>query len=361
MKNKIDIRGWKDFRIYEIFETYLVGDKRHVPTGASISRKDLEEDGDIPRITVTGINNGISGYYNCKLEDKSSYRIYKNFISVSFLGTIFYQEGECSLDMKVHCLKPINKELNHYTALFLVSSLRASLRDSTYADQISSTVLPELIIKLPTDLNENPDWNYMEQYMKNIKKKASISLKNLNKSSRQNNKVNITKWKKFHLYDLFYIDSGTKMDKIAMKYDNPTINFIGRSGINNGVTAVVDKVENYKPYKAGNLTLALGGAYLGSCFIQEKDFYTSQNVIVLIPKINMSFNAKQFICSVIFKEGNMHYKAFIDELNRHIKTDFTIMLPVNSKTGGPDYGYMDKYMEQIKNIVINKYNILKNN
>ena len=130
--------------------------------------------------------------------------------------------------------------------------------------------------------------------------------------------MNISKWKPFHLYDIFEIDSGTKMDKVAMKFDNPTINFVGRSGINNGVTAVVDEVDGFKPYEAGNLTLALGGAYLGSCFVQEKSFYTSQNVIVLIPKCDMSMNAKHFICSVIFKEGNMHYKAFIDELNRTI-------------------------------------------
>ena len=32
------------------------------------------------------------------------------------------------------------------------------------------------------------------------------------------------------------------------------------------------------------MTLSLGGEYLGSCFIQPDVFYTSQNVVVLIPK-----------------------------------------------------------------------------
>ncbi len=361
MKNKIDITKWKDFKICEIFITSNVGNKKQVPTGASVAKKDLEENGCIPRISVTGTNNGIVGYYDCKSDDKSCYRVYNNFISVSFLGTIFYQEGECSLDMKVHCLKPINKILNKYIALYLVSALRASLIESSYSDQISSTVLPELTIKLPIDIQGNPNWSYMEQYMRNIEKKVLESVKFLSRSSNQSNKMDISEWKPFHLYDIFYIDSGTKMDKVAMKFNNPTIDFVGRSGINNGVTAIVDEVDGYKPYKAGNLTLALGGAYLGSCFVQEKSFYTSQNVIVLIPKCKMSMNVKQFICSVIFKEGNMHYKAFNDELNRHIKTDFTIMLPINKVTGEPDYEYMDKYMEQIKNRVINKYNILKNN
>ena len=120
----------------------------------------------------------------------------------------------------------------------------------------------------------------------------------------------------------------------------------------------MDKVAGYEPYKAGNLTLALGGAYLGSCFVQKSDFYTSQNVIVLIPKENMSFETKEFICSVIFKEGNMHYKAFIDELNRHIKTDFSIKLPITDD-GKPDYKYMENYMISLIKKAKNKYECLK--
>lgn len=357
MKNKIDVRKWKEFKIFEIFMTSNVGSKKQVPTGASVSKKDLEENGNTPRISVTGINNGIVGCYNCKLQDKSNYRVYNNFISVSFLGTVFYQEGECSLDMKVHCLKPIDKNLNKYIALYLVTAIRASLKESSYSDQISSTVLPYLNIKLPVDIEDNPNWDYMEQYMKSVEKKAHDTIDKMNKCKEENNKVDIKKWKAFHLYDLFEIDAGTKMDRIAMKFDNPTINFVGRSGINNGVTAIVNEVEGYEPYNAGNMTLALGGAYLGSCFVQEKKFYTSQNVIVLKPKKDISINAKHFICSVIFKEGNTHYKAFIDELNRHIKTDFTIKLPVN-QYDEPDFDYMDEYIEKIKRNAINKINIL---
>lgn len=160
------------------------------------------------------------------------------------------------------------------------------------------------------------------------------------------------------MYDLFEIDSGSKMDKVAMKYNNPTINFVGRSGINNGVTAIVDRVENYEPFKSGNLTLALGGAYLGSCFVQKKEFYTSQNVVVLIPKVDMSLETKEFICSIIFKEGNTHYKAFINELNRHIKTDFSIKLPIR-EDGKPDFEYMDFYMNNLKRNIKSKLFHLK--
>ena len=95
------------------------------------------------------------------------------------------------------------------------------------------------------------------------------------------------------------------------------------------------------------MTISLGGEYLGSCFIQDKPFYTSQNVNVLIPKKEMSYYQKQYIATMVFREGRLHYKAFIDELNRHMKTDFTIPLPVKDDES-IDWEYMESYMKFIE-------------
>lgn len=132
-----------------------------------------------------------------------------------------------------------------------------------------------------------------------------------------------------------------------MDTTDPKINFVGRSNFNNGITQQVNEMQGLKPYDAGNLTLALGGAYLGSCFIQEEPFYTSQNVVVLIPKKKITFEAKQFIATAIFKESQNNYRAFIKELNAHVKRDFVIKLPVLDD-GNPDYDYMSKYMKDIQ-------------
>lgn len=113
-----------------------------------------------------------------------------------------------------------------------------------------------------------------------------------------------------------------------------------------------------EPYKSGYLTLALGGAYLGSCFIQKNNFYTSQNVIVLIPKREMTFKVKQFISTSIFVESQLHYKAFINELNPHIKTDFQFKLPINDKNN-PDWEYMEKHIIKVEKEVYNRMNCLK--
>ena len=51
---------------------------------------------------------------------------------------------------------------------------------------------------------------------------------------------------------------------------------------------------------------------------------------------------------MVFREGRLRYKAFIDELNRHMKTDFSILLPV-SNDNRPDWNFMEDYMRRIEN------------
>lgn len=66
--------------------------------------------------------------------------------------------------MKIHCLKLKNKELNKEVAFYLTSIIRQALKNTEYKNQISSTVLPDIKIKLPIDSRGTPDWNYMERY-----------------------------------------------------------------------------------------------------------------------------------------------------------------------------------------------------
>ena len=340
----IDTSTWTKFRVSDIFVTEKHGSGLQVPTGAMMSKKDLE-DGDIPRVTVSNFNNGITGYYADS--DDKNYRTYQNFISVSFLGTVFYQPDKVSLDMKVHCLKPLNYELNTYSAGYIVSIIRKTISNFAYSDQLSSTVLAELEFALPITSDGKPDWDYMESYMKAIMEESEKSLENLKKADDTKHLIDVCGWKRFHLYDdgMFGIDMGTKMDKAKMKEVHPTINFVGRANANNGITTCVDRIDDIEPYPSGYMTLSLGGD-VGSCFIQPKPFYTSQNVIVLIPNDNMTDNIKRFIATMIFRESRSKYKAFVDELNRHIKTDFSVPLPIKSD-GQPDWDYMESYMKAV--------------
>lgn len=170
---KTNDREWISFLIKDLFITEKFKNKLQVPTGALMSKKELNT-GNEPRITVTSQNNGIYDFY--KTDNKM--RKQKNFISVSFLGTIFYHQYEASLDMKVHCLILKDRQMNKYLSLFLISEIKKSIENSSYGNQLSSTDLPMKKIMLPVDENGNPDYDFMEQFIKEreeIKKQKYIT------------------------------------------------------------------------------------------------------------------------------------------------------------------------------------------
>ena len=335
---QIDTKQWKEFVIKDLFTV-----KR--PSARSQANY---EDGNVPFVASGNFNNGVLKYLQPK---ENEILDSGNCITVSPIdGSSFYQEddflGRGGAGSSIILL--YNPNLNLYNGYFIATVIRTVCRKYAYSDMANKDTIGAEKIKLPVDKTGNPDFSYMESYMKNLELAVSSSLTDLQSAKKfgVSSKIDTTEWATFHLYDIFEIDSGTKLDKAKMDTTTPKINFVGRSNFNNGITQKVNEIQGLKPYDAGCLTLALGGAYLGSCFIQEEAFYTSQNVVVLIPKKDISFEAKQFIATAIFKESQNNYRAFIKELNSHIKRDFVIKLPVQ-EDGEPDYLYMEEYMNNI--------------
>lgn len=343
---KIDTNKWLEFRVGDMFN--IKPTKTYKLTNAK-----LLDDGTTPVVVNSSYNNGIGGYSTLEATEKGGMVTFSDTVDAN---TIFYQANDFIGYPHVQGLYPIGEYSNCWNEnrlLFFISVFRkaALTKGFDYGNKFRRDIAVNLFIKLPVTSENNPDWKYMDRYIQQIKRKAvhDITLYKNKILNVRNKIIDTASWKRFHLYDddLFTIDSGTKLDKIKMSNNNPCVNFVGRANANNGVTDYIDKIDGLKPYEAGNLTISLGGEYLGSCFIQEKQFYTSQNVNVLIPKRPMSDYCKRFICTMVFREGRLRYKAFVDELNRHMKTDFTILLPVTSDKK-IDWDYMEKYMRTIE-------------
>ena len=337
---RIDTSGWKEFRLDSIFI---------MKNTKSIVQKDVKPDsGTIPYVTASNSNNGVLMYIDCPpewIDDGDCIMIGGKTMTFSYQNEPF-----CSNDS--HNIALYLKDKTNATEmcyLFLITALRSALYSRySWGDSVSMKRIKDDVFFLPATADGKPDYAYMDQYMRDVMKESESSLENLRRADKSKETVDIHAWKRFHLYDdgLFDIDMGTKLDRVKMTQIKPEINFVGRANTNNGITGRVDRIVDVQPYAAGNMTLSLGGEYLGSCFIQPEDFYTSQNVVVLIPKWNMSFSVRQFVATMIFRESRTYYKAFIDELNRHIKTDFTFYLPV-TLDGSPDWDYMDAYMSDM--------------
>ena len=243
-----------------------------------------------------------------------------------------------------------HSRLNQWNGLFLVACLNKSVDVFGYnfAWKRSAETLKAETVRLPIVSTGDPDWDYMERTMRDTVAHQEAALQALVKASETPERVIETSgWGEFLLPDLFTIDMGSDLDfgKMIPSDSDDAARFVGRTGLGNGVMGSVEPVEGAKLYDAGSITVALGGS-IGACFVQQAPFHTSQNVAVLRPKIPIGDNAKRFVASLIQKESSLNYKAFVKELNVHLRKDFTIRLPVTT-AGGPDWDRMERLMRDV--------------
>lgn len=362
----IDRKKWKVFRVDDIFE---------VLNGKGITKQEISEhQGELPAVQSGEKNNGIMGYIDQEYCEQMNY-IYTTepcltVARTGSAGNVTFQLQGCCVGDSAKILKA-REQISVETFLFFRTLLMANKYRYTYARKVTEENYKNEIIEVPATKAGKPDYKAIQEYMKALDgdvseipdyfldegyEKACWYMDNIEQKDFERDyagignekevKLSDREWLEFHLYDLFDIDSGNKFDKSKMTNCLAAVNFVGRSSENNGVTGYVDEIEDVVPYQEGLMTIALGGEYLGSCFVQDAPFYTSQNVVVLKPMQKMSIYTKLFIAHLIRYESANNYKAFARELNAHIKTDFVIKLPVD-KNKKPDFNFIDNYVKAL--------------
>lgn len=325
---KINTSGWKEFKLNQIFK---------ITTGACVNKQELEK-GKIPRISVKGINNGIQGYF--KTINSKNYREEENFISFSFLGTCFYHPYKASLDMKVHCLKPLNYTLNKYSGLFLVNIFKKSYY-GVFNDQISSSDLKNEYISLPIDKSGNPDWEYMENTIKATEQEIIDIIK---EHELRICYISRIKWKKFKLIDLFELHLA-KGDLQPKKLENGDIPLVSAGMTNNGIVMNIKEGDGKsEKFNSNVITIDM----FGKAFYQNKDFFAVSHgrVNILKPKFKLNYYIGSFFVSVFDKKliGDFSFSKMCSQGRLQNET---ILLPVNKK-GMPDFELMENFIKQIE-------------
>ncbi len=81
---------------------------------------------------------------------------------------VFYHNYKYFSDDNVHTLIPKNIPLNKYNSLFLATILKKLQYRYNFGRQVRLQRLKFDEIKLPTDERGNPDWQFMEDYIKSL-------------------------------------------------------------------------------------------------------------------------------------------------------------------------------------------------
>jgi hypothetical protein len=337
---KIDTSSWGEFPLIELFDFYL-------SKGDNQAQK-LDE-GEIPLVSSGSFNNGI-----CKYIDKGdgiSELFEGNLITIDMFGQPFYQNNPfySVSHGRVNILNP-KFHINEYIGLFIVSVLQKMYYEKYgFTTMCSQTKLKKEYIKLPITKDNKPDWQYMEDYMRNIEVRVSTSISKLESAQGvENSKIDVSSWGEFVVGKLFNIKP-TKAYKLtnAELLDGGENPVVVNSAYNNGIGGASSKDTTEK----GNMITFSDTVDANTIFYQENPFIGYSHVQGLYPigqyatcwgKESLMFFAASFRKSALVKGFD-----YGNKFRRDIALTLKVKLPIDSK-GDPDWQYMEEYMRNIE-------------
>lgn len=145
---------------------FSLGDKKLFTIEGSkttpLKELELSGRGDYPYITTQAKNNGVAGFYNIYTEKGGCFTI-----DSAVAGYCSWHEEDFSASDHVEKLIP-NFPCNNYIAMFLTTIINLERYRYNYGLKCSQTRIKNMKIKLPVDSSGNPDWQFMEDYIKGL-------------------------------------------------------------------------------------------------------------------------------------------------------------------------------------------------
>lgn len=170
---KLDSVKWKEFPIIFDKKTKTGLFNLSVGTDRDKVQNFLEDEtgSKVYEISNTALNNGINAIYTDKKYNN------KNTITLGTRGNdfkAFYHEYDVIPVVRVINLKSVNFELNKFTALFLCTIFNKSSNKFSYGRFLSGKNILNETILLPVDKDNNPNWSFMESYIKSLPYSSNI-------------------------------------------------------------------------------------------------------------------------------------------------------------------------------------------
>lgn len=198
------------------------------------NKKPPIEGGRIPFLSATQYNNGISTFYTeeiilayDKVGEKTSKDIDKRIFDGNCLtitnngsvGNVYYQVEKftCSHDVTPIYLK--GYKLNSSLAKFLIQMLEQSGKSFEYAKKWRPKRMRKSRLLLPVDKKGNPNWHFMEGYIKERENKKRQDLKDYYKNRLLDLVIspeilNDVEWKEIFIEEVAEIYSGNDIGRL---------------------------------------------------------------------------------------------------------------------------------------------------
>lgn len=157
-KMKLNTDEWKWFLPSDIFTEISIA------PSSDLNSLELDPLG-VNYLSRAVVNNG----YECKVKRDESKVTRGNFISVVMVGVpsfAFYQKNDVICSQNILVLR--YPAINQYNALFLCTILQKDGYRYSYGRTLSKANFLQTKIKLPVTPSGEPDWKFMEDYIKSM-------------------------------------------------------------------------------------------------------------------------------------------------------------------------------------------------
>ena len=150
----LNLSEWKTFKYTDVFK---------IKKGKRLTKKD-QSDGNIPYVSSSALNNGIDN----KIGNGSTDENCISFACYGSIGEAFYQDEKVWVSDNANVFYLKNRKLNPYIAMFIITLLRLEQFRFSYGMTGKKERLENFTIKLPINKKNEPDWEFMENYIKSL-------------------------------------------------------------------------------------------------------------------------------------------------------------------------------------------------
>lgn len=333
---------------------FLIGDLFCVKRPPA-RNKDNYEIGNVPFVASGSVNNGVMKC--CKpLENEKLDKA--GCITVSPVdGSAFYQPypflGRGGAGSSVLMLYTDN--INLYSGQFIAKMISNTCACKyTYGHMGNKDGIRRERIMLPIDEDNKPDYQFMEDYVKELMSKKREQYLDYCKEQLKffggDNLIPLAdkQWNAFFIVDIFDVVQREKRLKTADHLAGE-IPYVSSSSLNNGVDDFVSNDNGVRRF-SNCLSLANSGS-VGSSFYEPFEFVASDHITHLK---NKGFNKYHYLFLATMTSRLSQKYNFNREINDKRIAREIIFLPITDN-GTPDYTYMEKYSKNLLREKIQRY------
>lgn len=334
---------------------FLIGDLFCVKRPPA-RNKDNYEIGSVPFVASGSVNNGVMKC--CKpLENEKLDKA--GCITVSPVdGSAFYQPypflGRGGAGSSILMLYTDN--INLYSGQFIAKMISNTCACKyTYGHMGNKDGIRRERIMLPIDEDNKPDYQFMEDYVKELMSKKREQYLDYCKEQLKffgggYNLIPLAdkQWKAFFIVDIFDVVQRGKRLKTADHLAGE-IPYVSSSSLNNGVDDFVSNDNGVRRF-SNCLSLANSGS-VGSSFYEPFEFVASDHITHLK---NKEFNKYHYLFLATMTSRLSQKYNFNREINDKRIAREIIFLPITDN-GVPDYTYMEKYSKNLLREKIQRY------